>query len=209
MDNDFNIIQNIPLIISAFLFFINFILFIWAGIILFTAKENFEKIEKGRKLLTNALIVLFLILLVLIVFYFITFLLRKGEVFQDIPDGAGEFPPYVHLESFPSSPESIDIGNYHFAGPWKFDNNQSIKETAITSILCKKNEEYDILYIGDITGDNFIRNKNYGCWLENCDNSIKNLYVAVLYTHYDVYEAGEKELIQLELNEQIQPVCVE
>lgn len=206
MNNSFDLITNLPLIFFGLCFVIDFILFLWAGITLLKAEGNMLKVEKGRKLLSNAFVVLFLILLVMVVFYLISYFLREGKVFQPSPESSGEFPPPLHIGSFPPAPEFMTIGKYHFTGPWPLSGNQRIRDIAVTAVLCKKNGEYDIIYIGSASGDKLMRHQEYSCWLENCD---KNLYLAILYTPYEIYEATKKQAIEIELNEQIKPPCPE
>jgi len=207
MDNGFDLLSNLPLLFFGFCFLIDFVLFIWAGITLLKAEGKIQKIEKGRKLLSNAFVVLFLILLVMIVFYSISYLLKKGKVFQPTPEASGEFPPPLHIEVFPPAPEFIDIGKYYFTGPWPLSADQRIVNTAISAVLCKKNGEYDILYIGDATGDKLMRHGQYSCWLENCNKSTKNLYIAIFWTPLEKYDAIKTEEIKIELNNQINPPC--
>lgn len=138
MNNGFDLLSNLHLLFFGFCFLINFILFIWAGIVLLRAKGKIQRIEKGRKLLTNAFIVLFLILLVMIVFYSISYLLKEGKVFQPTPEASGEFPAPLHIGIFPPAPEFIDIGKYYFTGPWPLKSNERIMNTAISAVLCKK-----------------------------------------------------------------------
>ena len=205
--NSFDIIRNIPLIIFSICFFIDFILFIWAGITLLRAKGNMSRVEKGRKLLSNALIVLFLILLIMLVFYLITYLLRQGKVFQPTPQTTGEFPPSFHIGSFPPAPEFITIGKYHFSGPWPLKGDQRITDIAITAVLCKKNGEYDKIYIGEASGDKLMRHKDYNCWLENCKKSNQNLYLAILRTSYEIYDPVRKQEIEEDLIKEFEPIC--
>ena len=143
----------------------------------------------------------------MLVFYSITFLLRKGKVFQQPTGDSGEFPPSWHLGNFPPAPEFITIGQYNFTGPWVFDGKQRIEDSAIIAVLCKKNEEYDILYIGDAGSDRLNRHRDYICWLDNCDQG--DLYFSILWTLYEIYEADQKKAIETELNEEVKPPCFE
>ncbi len=208
MNNNFDLIYNLALIFFAVCFFIDFILFIWAGISLLKAKENALKVEKGRKLLSNAFIFLFIIVLILVVFYLISFLLKRGEVF--IPSGdSGEFPVASHLGVFPNEPEFIKIGNYYFTGPWLFKDSQNIRKSAIYAVLCKKGEEYDILYINETSIEKLMKHRQYTCWLENCEKNVKNLYVAIFWTPLENYDTIKRKAILNELNNQINPPCFE
>ena len=65
------------------------------------------------------------------------------------------------------------------------------------AILCKRNEEYDIIYIGGTRQSDM----NYECWLENCNQEAQNLYMAVYLTFSDPVK------IKDELNRGLNPVC--
>ena len=208
-NNSFDIITNLPLIFLCLCFFIDFILFIWAGISLLKAEGNMLKVEKGRKLLSNAFVVLFLILLVMAVFYLISYFLREGKALQPSSESSGEFPPPLHMDNFPPAPEFLTIGKYHFTGPWPLSGDQRIREVAITAVLCKKNGEYDKIYIGSASGDKLMKHPQYSCWLENCNQSNQNLYLAILWTPYERYDPIRKQAIEDELNDQIKPPCFE
>jgi len=80
-------------------------------------------------------------------------------------------------------------------------------DLATYSILCKKGEEYDILYIDDSVRNAPARNEKYSCWIENCGNSLKNIYIAALWTPSEKYDPIEKENIKKELINVLNPVC--
>lgn len=205
MDNNtFDILRNLPLIVFGLGFVINLVIFLLAGFKLLRANGDMLKVEQGRKTLSNAFIMLFLILVVMISFYFISFLLRQGKVFQPKPSSEGEFPPTSYLESFPESPEFIDLKGYNFNGPWEFNADDRVEDIGITAILCQRGEEYDTIYIGDATGDKLMRHDQFICWRESCNTK---LYIAVMRTALDTYDASERNQIELKLNEEFNPPC--
>lgn len=202
MTNNLDLMSNLPLLFFGFCFFVDFVLFLWGGITLLIAKGETQRTQKGRGILSTAFIGFFVILLIALVFYSVTFLLKKGEVFRPLPGVSGEFPLPAHLESFPPPPEFIAIGNYYFTGPWPLENIEGTEKAAIIAVLCKKNGEYDILYIGTRAG-----REQYQCWLENCNQNLKNLYLAVFWTPKERYSPAEIAEIEKELNNQINPPC--
>ena len=207
MLNNFDLLSNLPLLVFALLFLIVFILFSWAGISLLIARGDPEKTEKGRRLLLTAIWGFFITLVIVLVFYFITFILKKGEIFQaQEAAGEGEFPVSPAI-NFPSPPQFIKIGSYYFEGPLKLKEYNTIKGSAIVAILCKKDENYDIIFIEDGTNNALLKNSKYNCWLEQCGQEIKNLYVAIFWTSKEIYEPDEKTTLIEELKSEINPPC--
>lgn len=204
MGNNFDFVANIPALFFAFCFLVLFILFLWGGIILLRAKGFPEKIQKGRKILMAALIALFVILLIMLVFYLVSFLLQKWETSRIQP--LGEFPLSPAVD-FPSSPQFIKIGKYYFTGPWLLKEKKVIENPAVYTILCRKNIEYDIIYIGEKLMEKLLNHNQYGCWLENCDRKLENLYVAILWTPKNKYGTESAIEIQRSLESQTNPPC--
>jgi len=212
----FNFLSNLPLLVFSFAFLVVFVLFIRGGILLLlVGEEDEEKTEKGRAIVLKALYSLFALLLIVFVFFSVTYLLKKGEVL--LPTAApGDFPPSPDV-NFPPPPQFIKVGEYSFTGPWLFDENNVINKPAIYTILCKKNENYDpsslvkgegydIIHIGD-TGskEQLLKNKEYSCWVNNC--KLKDIYLAVLFTPTDKYPSERSQKIREELKSQINPPC--
>lgn len=208
MTNNFDLISNLPLLLFGFCFFIDFILFLWAAIVLLTAKRELQRIEKGRKFLSTAFVGFLIILLMVLVFYLVSYSLKKGEAFLPPAGVPGEFPPPSHIDNFPPAPQFIKIGNYYFTGPWLLKKNKVIREPAGYAILCKKNEEYDIIYIGEQEGRiQLLGHEQYKCWMENCNQNIRNLYLVIFWTPLKRYNSAEREKIKEELEGQINPPC--
>jgi len=155
----------------------------------------------GKKILSVLIFVFFVILLVVLTFLLVTWLLQRGEVLRP-PSPSEEFPP-APLTIFPHPPEFIEIGDYYFSGPWTLETLKNINIPsdrnlfALLAILCKRNEEYDIIYIGTTEQGNV----NYECWAESCNQEVQNLYVAVFLTSSDSVKIKDK------LNRRLNPIC--
>jgi len=158
---------------------------------------NFE----GKKILSVLFYIFFVILLVVLTFLLVTWLLQKGEVLRP-PSPSEEFPPGP-LTTFPQPPEFIEIGDYYFSGPWGLETLENINARsnqdlfALFAVLCKRNEEYDIIYIGG-AGE---KNLDYECWAESCNQEVQNLYIAVFLASSDPVKIKDK------LNRRLDPVC--
>lgn len=203
--NNFDLLANLPAIFFAFCFFINFIIFSWGGIVLLLAKGDQYKIEKGKKLFNWAFTILFIILLLLAVFFIISYLLQQGEVFKVSGQASEEFPPSYHLGVFPPEPQFINIEGYNFTGPFEVDLMDRITELAIFAVFC----DDKLLYIGDNIRSAPALNQNYSCWLENCGNQKKNIRIAFLWTPADKYDPIEKTDIKNKINKNLNPPCID
>ena len=210
MVKEFDILVNLPLLIFAFLFFCIFVLFIWGGIILLRAGGTSEKIEKGRKILKTAIILFLIIALVMAVFYLVNYFLKSWET-KKSKEVAGEFPASPAAD-FPPSPIFLKIGNYYFTGPWSLKKTNVIAQKAVVGILCKRNGDYDTLYISEVAQagkTRLLKNRQYGCWLENCEGGSKNLYLGIYWIPKSMEISLEKKEISKKLIEQINPPCKE
>jgi len=156
---------------------------------------------EGKKILSVFLYIFFVIVLIVLTFLLVTWLLQKGEVLRP-PPSLEEFPPGP-LTTFPQPPEFIEIGDYYFSGPWTLETlkNISIPSNrdlfALFAILCKRNEEYDIIYIGETEQ----KDVGYECWMENCNQEIQNLYFAVFLSSSDPVKIKDN------LNRRLDPIC--
>ena len=155
----------------------------------------------GKKILSVLIFISFVILLIVLTFFLVTWLLQKGEVLRP-PLPSGEFPPEP-LITFPQPPEFIEIGDYYFSGPWALE---TLKDTsifgnrdffALLAILCKRNEEYDIIYIVGTEQ----KDVDYECWVENCNQEVQNLYIAVFLA------SSNPVRIKDNLNRRLNPAC--
>jgi len=158
---------------------------------------NFDR----KKILSVLLYIFSAILLVVLTFLLVTWLLQKGDVLRPPAPSEG-FPPGP-LTTFPQPPEFIEIGDYYFSGPWALETLEDISISmnrdlfALLAILCKRNEEYDII---DIAGTEQ-KNVNYECWTESCNQEVQNLYIAVFLSSSDPAKIKDK------LNRRLNPVC--
>jgi len=155
----------------------------------------------GKKILSVLFYIFFVILLILLTFFLVTWLLQKGDVLRP-PLPSEEFPPEP-LATFPQPPEFIEIGDYYFSGPLALEilKDASIPTNrdlfALFAILCKRNEEYDIMYIGGKEQEDV----DYECWMENCNQEVQNLYFAVFLSSSDPVEIKDN------LNRRLNPIC--
>jgi len=205
MFEKFDILSNLPLIILATLFLIVFILFLWAGIVLLISKGDPLRIQRGRKILLSGIYGFFITLVVVLVFYLVSYLIKKGEVFQP-KEVFGEFPISPAI-NFPPGAQFVKISGYYFQGPWLLKDFNKIDRSAVFSILCKKNGDYDIIFIDIADREQLLKNKNFNCWMEKCGKNLKNLYVAVFWTHPEVREPTEGKQIKESIGSQIKPPC--
>jgi len=202
----FDFLKNLPLFVFILAFFVVFVIFLFGGFTLLRAGEDEEKIERGRRVLLNSLYSLFIILLIAFVFFSVSYLLQKGEVLQP-PITSGDFPLSPD-SNFPPAPQFVEIGKYYFVGPFLLKENDLIGGPVVYAVLCKNNEEYDIMYIDEVEKRaQLLKHSQYRCWLNNCNQKLKNLYLAVLWTPLDKYSSKQREEIQEELKSQISPPC--
>ena len=119
-------------------------------------------------------------------------------------------PPFIN---YPPPPQFIKIGNFYFSKPLKLNEENYITVSALYAILCKKNNKYDIIYIGNVEGNNeepanLLENEQYNCWLEYCGQETKNLYVAfrILKKNQKKKEEKIQKILEI-LENQTNPVC--
>lgn len=204
---DFNFFENIPLFVLTLAFFVVFVIFLFGGFLLLFAGRNIEKIERGRRVLLNSLYALFTVLLIVLVFFTVTYLLKKGEVLLP-QQSLGEFPSSP-AANFPPPPQFIKIGEYYFMGLWLLEEYDLIGKSALYAIFCKRNEEYDIMYIGDIEGrkKQIFGIEEYECLMEGCSQGSENFYIAILEIPPEAYNSADRKAIRKELINQLNPSC--
>ncbi|OGZ18377.1 MAG: hypothetical protein A2V72_02070 [Candidatus Nealsonbacteria bacterium RBG_13_37_56] len=206
--SNFNFFDNIPLFIFGLAFTVVFIMFVDGALILFLSRD-IERADRGKRTLISSFYGFLAILIVSSVFLLVTWILNKG---QEPKPGqvAGEFPVSPIGTNFPPSPQIIKIGEFYFNGPFLLkDNDEIINHMSVFSILCKSNENYDIIYIGET--EKMIQLSKHSkakCWQENCDNQ-KNLYVAILWTPKENYESGVRREMKKSLEKELSPLCFE
>lgn len=173
---------------------------------LLRAKDDEEREKKGSRILLNSLYGLLTILIIALVFFSVSYLLRRGEVLQP-PEVLGEFPSSLAV-NFPPPSQFIEVDGYYFIGPGLLKENKFIGIPVLYTILCKRNGEYDIIYIGQTGGDEqLLRHEQYKCWVENCGQNSENLYLGVFLTPSERYGPEEREEIKESLRTQINPPC--
>lgn len=155
----------------------------------------------GKKILSVFSYTFFSIFILIFGFLLFTWLLQKGEVLRP-PLPLEEFPPQP-LITFPQPPEFIEIGDYYFSGPWALETLESTTISisrdlfALFAILCKRNEEYDIMYIGGRKQKDVDRE----CWMENCNQEAQNVYFVVFLSSSDPVKIKDN------LNRRLSPIC--
>ena len=217
-----NFLENIPLIVFGLLFLLVFSVFLIGGFLILTAKGDGQKIEKGKDLLRDSLYGFFIVLLIVLVSWLVTFLLKRGERLK-LSSFAGGFPPSPAAVDYPPPPQFIKIGQLYFNGPRALKGNNLIATPVLYSVLCKKDNghgpsslaksgEYDIIYIGYIENVkktdkaiDLLKNKQYNCWLEHCGKKVENLYIA--FQALAKGREGEGEKIRQILENRINPLC--
>jgi hypothetical protein len=207
----FKLPENIPLIIFALLFCLIFIVFSKGIFFILTAKKNEALKEKGRKILLNSLYGFSTLLLIVLVFSSVTYILKKrGGLTLYYP--IKEFPPSLAV-NYPPPPQFIKIGKFYFNGPYLLEKNIAVKPPFLYTILCRESDKYDIISIGSINYVKKIipwsRQSLYGCWLKNCGNNKKNLYISFFQILSKSGQSAEIKKIQQNLQEEISPVCFE
>jgi len=157
-----------------------------------------------EKILRISLYAFSAILLIVIVFLSTVWILNK---FSEPKPEVGEFPVSPITSNFPPPPEFIKIAELYFSGPYSLKNNSTLKTDSLFSILCKQEDDYGIMYIGDTTeGFNLLSNASYSCWFDNCGDG-NNLYVATFETPTDKYKAQQISQLKLLLWTISSPPC--
>lgn len=207
MGNQFDFLANLPYLIFALLSLAVLALFAWAAVLILTAKEDQNKAQKGRKMLFNAFVGLFIVLLIVLAFFIVKAVLRNGEALQ----------PAVVFSGFPATPAAnypppatyTKISNYYFTGPFSLKGNSVFPadKYAVYAISCIKESGYDIIYIekNEAQGD-LLKNQNYSCWLEKC-GQLKNIYISILWTDPKFYDTVKRSEIASSLKQKLNPAC--
>jgi len=192
MPEKFDLISNLPLIILSFLFLIIFILFIIGGVILLRAKGDYNKIEKGRRFLSSAFFSFFSLILIILVFYSVSYFIQKGKILEPQPVYS-EFPVSPAV-GFPPAPKFLEIKGYYFSGPYPIKKIKTIG-SAIYIILCKKPDKYESVFLKQTEGEDISLNQEYNNWVKKC-GSEKNIYIAILLGNEKYYSSEKlKEIL--------------
>ena len=205
MDNGFDIIANLPLIVFAAFFLIVFAIFIVAGISLLRAGDDLVRRERGRRMLLTGFFSFLILLMVVAVFYGVTYFLKKGEVFR--PEmSTGEMPASPAI-NFPPSKEVIKIGGYYFDGPWPWEEASNIQSPALYAVMCGESNQKYVLAIGQTDGySNLYSPGDYQCWTAICPSM--ELYLAVFWAPNQDYGVQQRRAIKQEIINNVNPPCL-
>jgi len=161
--------ENLPLVIFGLLFAISFIIFIIGAIISASAKDT-VRLTKGKEVLMTAVYSFSIFLLSLIVFSSVTWFLDRS-IEEDPTISVNDYPVSPVNFNFPSPPKNIRITDTYFNGPYPIRDFGIITESAIFSVLCKSEDDYDIIDIDrrreleELEGFD-----NYECWNSLCND---------------------------------------
>lgn len=155
----------------------------------------------GRRILTWIIYVFSAILLVVVVFFLTLWLLNK---FADSdPAIPGESPASPIGASFPPAPNFIKISGLYFDSPQLLKNNSAIDKAAIFLILCPKDADYGIIYIGETEGG--INLSSDTCWSDSCEGS---LYIAKFWVSTEQYKTKDRQGLRKLLETENNPSCI-
>jgi len=208
MGNQFDFLTNLPYLIFSLLSLIVLGLFIWATVLILTAKEDQNKAQKGRKILLNALIGLFIVLLVILVFFVVKAVLQNGKALQPAVIYSGF--PATPAANFPPPAIYTKLSSYYFTGPFSLKGNSVFPadKNAVYAVSCKNTSGYDIIYISKNESQNdLLKSQDYRCWLEKCSQNLKNLYISILWTDQRLYDSVRRDEIVSSLRQTFSPAC--
>jgi len=206
-----NIIQDIPLIIFATIFTIALFVFIIGGIVYLVFRDP-EKKASGKRALIRSIYWFFAFILLALVYFGLTWFLNQDS--QPATHAGGEFPMSPVSDNFPPAPKTITIAGIDFNGPFLLDNviyNEIKDQRVIFLIFCKKGEDYDIIYMGDMDRGKaykkykLLEHQEYPCWLNSCQDYM-DLYVAIYYLNPETGGLIKPEL-QETLSNIFEPLC--
>jgi len=190
----------IPLIVFGGALLVLFVLFVLGALSLFFTDDT----EKGEEIVLKSLMYLFTLLIIFLAFISVSYLVKRGEIFRPKEPAESGFP-VSPIGKFPLPPDFIEIGGYNFAGPWLLKEKDEKIDSIIFVILCKKDENYDIIDIGLTERKREISsNMNYDCWQENCK---RDLYVALYWMPSEAFNANEKREIINNLKKEVNLPC--
>ncbi|MBU2544945.1 hypothetical protein KKC65_00605 [Patescibacteria group bacterium] len=154
-----------------------------------------------RKILTWVIYVLSAILLVVVVFFLTLWLLNKFA--SPAPIILGGKPTSPIGDSFPPPPNFIKLSGLYFDGPQLLKDNSGIDKAAIFLILCQKDTDYGIIYIGETEGG--INLSSDACWIDSCGGS---LYVAKFWVSTEQYKTKDRQGLRKLLETENNPSCI-
>lgn len=168
------VFENLPLIVFGLVFFVSSIILI-TGIYVSASAKDTIRLAKGKRILIRAAYSFSSLLLIVIVFSSITWFLERNS---NPPEADLNAHPVSPVDpNFPLAPESIEISDYHFNGPYPFLQSNVIAKPAIFTVLCENEGDYDIIDIDSAQAQsNLNEHENADCWATVCEN----IYVGTL-----------------------------
>jgi len=164
-----NLFENLPLIIFGLIFLISSVILI-IGIVLSSSAKDTIALAKGKRILIGSAYSFSTLLLIVVVFYSVTWFLNRNIDDNSIID-LEAYPNSPVDFNFPSKPDFIKISNHYFNGPYSFQDYAEFSRPAIFSILCQNEDYYDIIDIDSVAiQTNLNQHPNFSCWSSFCDN---------------------------------------
>lgn len=155
----------------------------------------------SSKILRWFIYVISAILLVAVVFFLTLWVLSKFA--GPSPPGPSEFPNSPVSNNFPPPPTFIKVSNIYFDGPYPLEQNSNIDSAGIFLILCQKDKNYGIIYIGETEGG--INLSGDACWSDSCQGS---LYISRFWMSTEKYKTKDRQNWRTFLESENNPSCV-
>jgi len=171
------IYDNLPFTLLGIALLVN-LGFLLVGLVMSASAKDPISQKKSRKVLVEAGLMFGSIILIVLVFFSVTWFLDQNLESQIAVDP--EAHPYSPIDpNIPPRPQVFNISGVWFNGPYHFNVAYSLNRAMIYSIVCRNEESYDIIDI-EITrqGENLTAHKDYQCWLDSCPD-FANLYVGL------------------------------
>jgi hypothetical protein len=163
-----------------------------------------------RNIAVKILYGLIVISVALLVFFLVTYLIKRGEAFLP-PQASGDFPVSPLSTSLPARPEFISINGYDFSAPVVAKSQGNISGPAFFAVFCRQGARYDIMQIGSankaVKVDFSAETENYKCWLANCGNNADDIFVSFYAFSSPAYQAGIFEKMAVALKGKIASPC--
>ena len=174
-----SVLKIIPFVFFGIPSLFIFGLFVSGAFTLFFTNEA----NRGKDIIAKALTYFLILLALLLVFSIVSYLLRRGEVFNPSEEES-EFPLFP-MGRFPIHPDFVIVGDYSFSGPRLLSESDIVEERYVYGIFCKKEEDYDIIDLGmSDRGKPISLSENYQCWQETCNGS-ENIYLGFYWVSPD------------------------
>lgn len=97
------ILENIPFIIFNLVFFVIFLAFVFGSFVLLFGRAEQKKRERGENIILKSLYALLVLLIIVLVFFLVSYWVRKGQALRP-PPASKEFPS-PPFSVFPPGPE--------------------------------------------------------------------------------------------------------